>query len=200
MRNLSIVFGALLFLLVSGRAEDSAAQAVPSVVQFEIKVYEAEGVANRTVGYDWYSSQALLGSPQASAAPTTNAQIGTLTGILSDPQFRAVVGALESDEKNTRLLARSAVATISGKPLELQRPDGWRFQLLPTVDPKSGRMTTLVQVRQTKGNYAGFHLNTHVIMGHGRGAIFSDSAPKPGKSGKRLLIVIVPRIESVSSE
>jgi hypothetical protein len=159
-------------------------------------------VANRTVGYDWYTSQALLGSSsQASAAPNTaNAQTGTVSGILSDPQFRAVIRALEADEKNTRLLVRSAVATISGKPLELQRPDGWRFQLLPTVDPKTGRMTTVVQVRQTKGNYAGFHLNTHVMLGHGRGAIFSDSAPKPGKTGKRLLIVIVPRIESVSSE
>lgn len=54
---------------------------------------------------------------------TVNAPaIGTLTGILTDPQFRVVVKALEQRD-GTDLLAESSVTTLSGRQTEVQVVD-----------------------------------------------------------------------------
>ncbi|HWW00689.1 MAG TPA: hypothetical protein VNZ64_13410 [Candidatus Acidoferrum sp.] len=78
----------------------------------------AAGVAGTTIppsGSDQLITSGLRNTVNAPA-------IGTLTGILTDPQFRVVIQALEQRD-GTDLVAESSVTTLSGRQTEVQVVD-----------------------------------------------------------------------------
>jgi len=194
------ILSILVFALCIGRvAADESAKAstgIPPIIKFEIKVYETVGTGNQSVGFDWYTSNALHEGGNVDPNPSRRMTPGspaTLTGILNDAQFRTVVRALEASQ-NSRAIASSDLSTSNGKLLELRRADGWTFQLQPTFE--GGRIKSPLRIEQTKGDYAGFELKTDLFLRNGEAAIFSDVVYVPNKKKettlKRLLITIVP--------
>ena len=184
----------------------------------EVRLYEIEVAANKALGYDWYLGNtpgSTPGQPGAGQSGTVAAPAGispgsagpnspqggvaTMSGILTDPQFKVVVRALEQ-RSHSRMIAAPTGVTVAEAPLMLKRPDGWHFKILPSVNPASQQITLALSVTQDKGEYAGFQLNSEARVGAGETAVFSDvfSVPAARKGApatqKRLVLTITPNV------
>jgi hypothetical protein len=186
-----------------------AQRADPPTVKLEIKLFEIAGRENRPVGYDWYLGNAIMPADGTAPHALTNhfplsdsqtngpsKTVGTMSGILTDPQFKVVVRALEA-RRDASVLASPQGTTLSGHALRLQRPDGWEFQVLPTVNTNRGQVVMAVSVKQDKGDYAGFALSSSTQVRSGEAAVFGDTFTTKDKKSphKNLLLLVTPTIE-----
>jgi hypothetical protein len=183
----------------------------PPAVKLEIKLFEIADRENRPVGYDWYPGNALAPvdgkAPDAPASdrpfPWSAAQandekktVGTMSGILTDPQFKVVVRALEA-RRGAKVLASPQGTSLSGSALRLQRPDGWEFQVVPTVNTNREQVVMAISVKQDKGDYAGFELSSTMQVRSGEAAVFGDTFATNDKKNphKNLLLLVTPTIQ-----
>jgi hypothetical protein len=205
--NLLLVLGLFICL---GPARSSAANE-PAEVKLEIRLIELER-ENKQVGFDYLgqvpngtsgvpaAAPASVGvfPPQSESPAKGSKNVATLSGIMTDPQFRMIVRALEQ-RANAKTIAAPEGITLSGKPLVVKRPDGWVFQVTPETSA-SGRITMAVSLSQEKGEYAGFNLSSTMRVAPGEAAVFSDTfsiaAKKKGDpdAHKRLFLSVVPTL------
>lgn len=189
----------------------------PVQLNLEIRLIEMEQTASKAVGFDWYlgnihpqdkANSAPEGTaPQLQATPqqpipTQNRSqgIATVTGILTDPQFQTVVRALGAREGATTLIAANIPAT-AGTPVKLERPDGWRVELLPTLSSDGDLLLIDFALTQTKGEYEGFHISSRITLKQDQVALFSDTLTPPNdrkdkksQKQKRLILSIDPQM------
>jgi hypothetical protein len=206
----------LIFAAVSlcSFGADQPAKGEPNAqLRLGIRLFEIKSAQQKAVGFDWHMGNVLQSANSNAAqgvfpAPPTGEpgeatpsalSAGTLSGILSDPQFRTVIRALEAREGAVPVVSAEAPAT-SGVPVKLQRPDGWRITVLPRI--KGDEIELEFELAQTKGEHAGFSVSSRTTVKSGESAIFSDwlnEEEKKKKSGaphgKRLLFFLEPRLE-----
>lgn len=114
-----------------------ALNVAPPQVQVEVKFVEIEGEDTKRLGFDWFLGNTLAnpspGTPDDAPAgssggdvfpqvggmraASTNAAL-SLTGILTDQQFRTVLAALES-RPGVTLLSAPRVTTLSGRQAQI---------------------------------------------------------------------------------
>jgi hypothetical protein len=166
------------------------------------------------VGFDWISANGVFPGPFAISngvppvavgAEQGNGQhnsqsVATITGIMTDPQFRTVIRALEQ-QGNTRLLAQINGSTLAGDPLTVERADGWVIKLVPAGDLHGQIVIFKYEIHKKQGEYAGFSLASQIQVQSGESAIFSDDynfvvKGKKKPPTKRLMILLKPFIIS----
>ena len=115
----------------------------PPQLQIAVKWCEIEEDAGRALGFDWLlgrgPTNAMASTParpagtKATGAPRSNlttfglrsatngsnTETATLTGILTDPQFRVVLHALEK-RRGTDILSTPTVTTLSGRQAQIK--------------------------------------------------------------------------------
>lgn len=131
-----------------------ALNSAPTQVTLEARILELPNPDLPKLGLDWLSSNPAVGPGSApSPAPTTGAltqaatNAVTITGILTDPQFRVFVRALEqrggwktlSSPRITTLSGRAAVLSMLEDPTESEAKDdlppaGTTIEVLPRVN------------------------------------------------------------------
>ena len=154
-----------------------ALNSTPPQVTIEAKIIELANADVRALGFDWLSSKPAGGGPGSTPSPdpTTGAlpqaatNTGTITGIMTDPQFRIFVRALEqrggwktvSSPKITTLSGRAAVLSMLEDPTESEAkanlpPAGTTIEVLPRVNADGVSIEldvhfTLVEKEKTNG-------------------------------------------------
>jgi type II secretory pathway component GspD/PulD (secretin) len=120
---------------------DQALQVVntqPQQVTIEVKFAEITGDTTKALGFDWFLGNTLQSNTPGSGStpsnelpittvtglptPPTNtnaANVATITGILTDPQFRVVIRALEQ-RGGVDVLSAPKVTTLSGRQARIE--------------------------------------------------------------------------------
>jgi type II secretory pathway component GspD/PulD (secretin) len=88
----------------------------PPQVTIEVKVCELTEEDEAALGFDWFLGNSVVPTTNS---PSTNTVLGTRTGILTDPQFRVVIRALEQ-RGDTNLLAAPRVTTLGGRQAQIK--------------------------------------------------------------------------------
>lgn len=133
----------------------SALNATPPQVTVEAKVVEIFQSESKTLGFDWFLGNTKMEPGATSTAPgtpgvfpgasaaanaatpvagprTAQTNMATLSGILSDPQYRMVVQALER-RQGTEILAVPRVTTVSGRQARVSIDPGPSVDITPVV-------------------------------------------------------------------
>ncbi len=92
----------------------------PPQLNIRVKVFEI-AKTNAAQGFDWFLGTVLTNPPPRSRADS-NARVPTITGILTDWQFRDVVRALEH-RGGTELLDAPTITTLSGRQAQIKVVD-----------------------------------------------------------------------------
>ncbi|MHC1766565.1 MAG: M56 family metallopeptidase [Verrucomicrobiia bacterium] len=127
--------------------------ATPRQVRLEARLVEVSQAEQKTLGFDWFLGNTLMkgapgedqdpnparSAPVFPGAPTVglrgapNGGPATLTGILTDPQFRVVLRALEQ-RTGSKTVCNPVVTTVSGRRTRMEVPAlGFTLDALPTV-------------------------------------------------------------------
>jgi type II secretory pathway component GspD/PulD (secretin) len=88
----------------------------PPRVTIEVKICDVTEEENKTLGFGWLPGNRV---ETTTSSPGTNTFLRTMTGILTDQQFRLVINALKQ-RGGTDLLAAPRVTTLSGRPAQIQ--------------------------------------------------------------------------------
>ncbi len=142
-----------------------------------------------------------LGSNADSNAPL----VATITGIMTDPQFRALRGALDARE----FAAAPRVTTLSGRQARIRMANGTMFDVVPTVQPdghfihlnikcsattaRSDPNTPAQTVERTFNTTAVIRDGQTLVVGHS-GAEAEPANADDSAGGKHVLIAITPTI------
>jgi hypothetical protein len=162
--------------------------------QIEVKVMEMDASESKPLGFDWQLGQISTNgmAPASSGVPAT----GSISGILTDPQFRVVMRSLEHGS-NSRLLASIQGPVLAGGKLETRQPDGWIFRVIPMPAPTGG-VYLEVEIEKKTGEFAGFGWNSRAIAASGESMMFrsvfnssSEKEKKAKSSEERSLAVFV---------
>ena len=92
----------------------------PPQLTIRVKVFEI-AKQNAAEGFDWFLGTVLTNRPPQTRA-LTNTPVPTITGILTDWQFRDVVRALEQ-RGGTDLMSAPEVTTLSGRQAQIKVVD-----------------------------------------------------------------------------
>jgi type II secretory pathway component GspD/PulD (secretin)/beta-lactamase regulating signal transducer with metallopeptidase domain len=116
---------------------------VPPQVNIKCKFVEVPQDDTKALGFDWYLGNVLMtngavggqaGTAPPTIAPSSTNQLATpglsntstspptLTGILTDPQYRAVIKSLQQ-RSGTELLAQPQVTFMSGRQVQMKAVD-----------------------------------------------------------------------------
>lgn len=172
-----------------------------SQVELEVRLIEFDKPESKAVGFDWYVGQPMVGQSSAGTQPILNPgatqSVATVSGILTDPQFRTVIRALEQTG-NGKLLANPSGAVLEGTSFIVSRMDGWSFEISPVSANASDGIMLQIMIKCSDGEYKGFLFRTTCRIKDGEAYMFGDrwqSSAKKEKGMKRLVLLVKGNVE-----
>lgn len=209
--------------------------ATPPQVRLEARLVEVSQAEQRTLGFDWFLGNTLMkgapgedqdphparsapvfpGAPTVGLREAPNSGAATLTGILTDPQFRVVLRALEQ-RTGSKTVCKPVVTTLSGRQTRIQVPAlGFTLDALPTVlaDGVSISVETDFALRSSGDSEAGpvesadrspLRVSTKALIWDGQTMVLGSFPTAPTRSDdedgaaagahSRLILFITPAI------
>jgi beta-lactamase regulating signal transducer with metallopeptidase domain len=167
----------------------------------EAKLVEITQGDVKALGFDWFMGNRLGGQGSPIPAVATN-----LTGILTEPQVRLVLKALEQRD-GVKVLATPRVTTLSGRQMQLQIDGVLSLDVLPLVsaDGYSIQMTVIASLDTADRSATATKLSrisTSAVVWDGQTVVLGGlqktepfrSGNAPGEARKNVMLLITPTI------
>jgi type II secretory pathway component GspD/PulD (secretin) len=184
----------------------------PAQVMIEAKLVEIATEDYKILGLDRFLGNTTTN--KMLAPPSTTGPVATVTGILTDPQFRVVTRALEQ-RSGSEVIAAPRMTTLSGRQGQITlnngavvfdcipsvTPDGYTIQMTINFSFDESQNETGAANANRKANSTKHQLSTSAIVWDGQTMVLGGfptvekdkRSRKPG-SKKMLLVFVTPTI------
>jgi general secretion pathway protein D len=172
-----------------------ALNAVPPQINIKCKFVEVPQDDTKALGFEWNLGDGLLTNGVAEVVPGATNQLQpsaqrnpstspfTSTGILTDPQFRVAIKALQQ-RSGTELLAQPEVTTISGRQAQMKAVD-----IKAVVKSINERALTPPGITATNGDESSLYVTEQMELGP-----VLDVIPSVLPDGYTIALTVIPTV------
>jgi type II secretory pathway component GspD/PulD (secretin) len=184
----------------------------PAQVTIEAKLVEITAEDYKALGFDWFLGNTAMN--RTLAPPSTTGPVATLTGIMTDPQFRVVNRALEQGA-GSEIVAAPRLTTLSGRQARITlnngtvvvdcipavAADGYSIQMTINFSLDEEQNETAAPNSSRKADPTKHQLSTSPIVWDGQTVVLGgfptaekDKHSSKSRPKKMLLLFVTPTI------